>query len=81
MGGCGRKDVGVIYKLVAQAVIMFGLETWIINPRIIRILRFFHHQVTRRLKGKQSYRGVDRICRYPPLSEAMAYVWLYEVNN
>ena len=40
-----------IYVAVVKAVLLFGLETWVMKPCIGRVLGRFHHIVARRLTG------------------------------
>ena len=37
---------GLFYKAVVQAVLLFVLETWEVNPLIGRMLEGLHHRVT-----------------------------------
>ena len=39
----GRRTVGRFYVAVVQVVILFGLETWVINPCLEKSLKGFHH--------------------------------------
>ena len=41
-----------LFKAVVQTVLLFGVETWVINPHIGRILVGFQGQVARRLNGR-----------------------------
>ena len=43
--GADPKVSGYFYKVVAQAVLLFGEETWVINPRMERALDSFQHRV------------------------------------
>ena len=36
---------------VAQAVIMFGLETWVVTPRMEKDFAGFHHQEVWQMTG------------------------------
>ena len=33
-GGGGSEGVGIFFKAVNQAVLLFGAETWVLNPRM-----------------------------------------------
>ena len=69
--GADPKVSGYFYKSVAQAVLLFGAETWVLTPRMERALDSFHHRVVRRLAGRQPRRRGDGSWSYPPLAEAM----------
>ena len=60
-----------LFKSVVQAVLLFGAETWVLNPRIERALESFMHGAARRITGKQPQRGGGGKWTYPPLKEAM----------
>ena len=40
------KVSGLFYKVVSQAVLMFGSETWVLTPRMERAMDIFQHSVT-----------------------------------
>ena len=62
---------GNFYKAVAQAVLLFGTETWSLTPSMERALDSFQHRVAKRITRKQPRRRVDVIWEYPPLEEAL----------
>ena len=66
---------------VVQAVMLYRLETWVMTPRIGRVLGGFHHRVARRLTGQHPRRGQDGGWVYLPLAEAMAETGLQEVET
>ena len=45
-----------LFKAVVQAVLLFGSETWFLNPRMERSLGIFQHRVARRITGRQPRR-------------------------
>ena len=61
------QTLGQIYLVVVQLVILYGSETWFMNPRIGRVLGRFHHRVARRLIVRQPQRGRNGVWTYPPL--------------
>ena len=69
--GADPKVSGHFYKAVAQAVFMFGAETWVLNPSMERALDSFQQRVARRLTGIQPMRRWYGSWAYPPLAEAM----------
>ena len=71
-GVMGREGVDArtsvqIYLVVVQLVILYVSETWLITPRIGRVLGIFHHRVDSRLTGRQPRQGRDGVWLYPPL--------------
>ena len=51
-------------KAVVQAVLLFGLETWVVTPRMGRDLGVFQDQVARRLMGRFLRRKPDINWKY-----------------
>ena len=46
--GVDPKVSGHFYKVVTQAVLLFGAETWVLTPRMERALDSFRHRVENR---------------------------------
>ena len=67
--GASPRVSGTFFKEFVQAVIIFGLEAWVMNPCIGRALGGFQHRVSRRINGRQPKRQVDGIWEYPPQGE------------
>ena len=62
---------GNYFKAVLQAVLLLGVETWVLIPRIERALEISQHGAALRITGRQSWRRGDGHWTYPPLKEAM----------
>ena len=43
---------GFFFKAMVQAVLILGVETWVVTPRTGRVLGRFQDQVERRLMGR-----------------------------
>ena len=69
--GSDPKVLGNFYKMAAQAVLIFGAETWVLTKRTEKALDSFQSRVARRLTGNQPWRKKDGIWDYPPLAEAL----------
>ena len=50
---------GFFFKVVVQAVLLFGAETWVVTPLMGRVLVGFQDQLARRLTGRISRRWED----------------------
>ena len=50
--GGGSEGVGAFFKAVTQAVLLFGAETWVLTPRMERVLSSFQHRLARQLTGR-----------------------------
>ena len=62
---------GNFYKAVAQAVLLFGAETWVLTQRMEKALERSQSRIASRLTGKQTRRRMDGNWDYPPLAEAL----------
>ena len=69
--GADLKVSGSFNKLVAQAVLLFGAERWVLAPRMERALDRFQHRVARQINWRQPQICGYGIWEYPPLTEAM----------
>ena len=50
---------GKIFKVVVQTVLIFGLEMWVISPRMRRSLVGFQHRVSQRIVGRNLRKHPD----------------------
>ena len=55
-GGDRSESVGTFYKVVSQAVLMFGTETWVFTTRMEQDLNRFQYRVAKRLTRRQMRR-------------------------
>ena len=70
--GADPKVSRIFYKAVAQSVLLFGAETWVLTPRMEQALDSFQNRVARRITGNQPRRQyTDGSWEYPPLAEAL----------
>ena len=65
---------------LVQAVLLFGSDTWVLNPRLEKALSGFHHQAARRMAGMGPKRQPDGTWVYPPIGAALAMVGLGEIG-
>ena len=49
---------GTFYKVVVQATLLFGVETWVLSHRIRKTHGRFHHRVARHLVGMRPGRDM-----------------------
>ena len=74
------RTLGNIYLAVVQSVLLYGSETWILNPRMQMVLGGFHQRVARRMMGQQPQKGRYGGWIYHPLEDVMAESGLQEVE-
>ena len=58
--GAMVRDRGMIYKAVAQSVLMYGSLSWVVTGEMLKVLEGFHHQVARRITGMTATYGAGR---------------------
>ena len=66
-----EKRTGSFYVTVVQVILLFGLETCVVTPHIVRTLGGFYHWVVRRIAVKLPYRWQDGGWDYPMIVEAL----------
>ena len=79
--GGDARTLGGIYVTVAQAIMIYGSETWVMTPHIRMVLGRLHHRVAYRMMGRQSWIGQDIGWVHTPLEDAMAEEGLLEMET
>jgi hypothetical protein len=70
--GAAPRISAMFYKSVAQSVLLYGSETWVLSPKMLSKLEGFHKQITRRLTGRTPvYRRREDEWQYLPLGNAL----------
>jgi transaldolase len=64
--GASTRAMGVFYKAVVQAVLLYGCETWTITNPMIKALESFHHRVAHRIARMTPTQQPDGSWHYPP---------------
>ena len=65
--GFDARTAGTFYKAIVQVALLFELETWVMTPRVRRILEGFHHTVARCIVGMKPWCDATERWEYPPL--------------
>jgi hypothetical protein len=76
--GVSERTIGYFYKAIVQSVLLYGSETWTVNPQMLQVLEGFHHQIARRITNKMPYLHNDHWI-YPDIAEALAEAGLYPI--
>ena len=79
--GATARISGAFFKAVVQQVLLFGAETWVVTPKMERVLSGFLHGAVRRLTGRQARRGKNGAWRYPSLEGAMWEAGLTDIRK
>ena len=66
---------------VVQQILLYGSESWVLTPRIIKALEGFHHRVIRRITRSMPRRRRDGTWHYPPIGKAMEDAGLFSIEE
>ena len=55
---------GEIYKAVAQLVLLYGSESWVVNGDMLKVLTVFHHRAAQRITGTTAKSGAGEEWEY-----------------
>ena len=70
---------GMIYKAVAQLVLLYGRESWVVTGGVIKVLKGFHYRASRRITGMTAIRGAGGEWGYPPVVVALEAAGLHSI--
>ena len=59
------RSQGLMCKLVAQSVLLYGIKIWVVTGYMINVLEGFHHQLAQKITGIPEKRGAGGEWRYP----------------
>ena len=65
---------------VMQAVLLFGSETWVLNPRMEKFLEGFHYREARWMSGMGPKPQLDGTWAYPPIGAVLEMVGMEEIR-
>ena len=69
LGGRKCKDVQDFFKVLFQSIILFGSDTWVVAPRLLRSLIIFHNRVSLWIHFKKNWWQSDYTWVYPTIRE------------
>ena len=50
----------MIYKVVVQAVLIYGRKIWVVIFEMLKVLKDFHYRMSRQIVGKTNRSTVER---------------------
>ena len=71
----------MMYKALAQSVILYGSESWVVTGDMLKVLKVFHHYVARRIIGMTDTLRSGREWEYPPVMTEMEAVVLHPLRE
>ena len=75
------QDRGMMYKAVAQSVLMYGSESWGVVGEMLKVLERFNHRVARRITWMTEINGSVMEWEYPPVVAALESARLYPITE
>ena len=69
------------YRATVQAVLLFGSETWVTTPSMLRTLEGFHLRAARRMTGMMPKRKSDGSWVYPDSEKVLKEAGLRTVEH
>ena len=78
--GAYRSTYGKFSVAVVQAVLLFGLETWMVTTCIKNSLIGFHHREFGRMADRVPEHQLNGIWVYPSIGEALVMAILEEIR-
>ena len=61
----------MLYKVVAQTVLLYGSESWVVTGAMLKVLEGLHNILDRRIAGMTAWRVDDGEWEYSPVVDAM----------
>ena len=78
-GSDNRTEV-ILYVVVFQVVLVFGLETWVVNPWLEHSLAGFHRRAVQQMAFMGTERQFNSTWVYPPIGLVLVTVVLEEIG-
>ena len=69
----------MMYTAVAQLVLLYRNESWVVTGEMLNLLERFHHQAASRIKGMTETRGAGGEWEYPLVVVALEDAGLYPI--
>ena len=75
-----KRTVEKFYVAVVKAVLLFGLDIWVVTPQLEKSFSGFHNQAVQRVVGMGLERQLNIIWVYPPIGATLSRVVLEEIR-
>ena len=72
---------GMMYKAVAQSVLIYVRKIWVVIGETLKVLEGFHHRSAREISGMTATHGAGRECEYPPLVATMEATGFHSIRE
>ena len=72
-------EIGIMYKSVAQSVLLYISESWVVTGMMLKVPEGFHHQVDRRIMGMTAACGAVGEREYLPVVAELEAAGLHPI--
>ena len=69
-----------MYKALAQSVLLYGSESWVVTGEMLKVLTLFHHWVSLLITSMTEKCGAGREWEYPAVEEAMDSAGIHQIR-
>ena len=77
--GATVRSRGMVFKAVAQLVLLYSSEIWVVMWSMIKVLEGFHHRESRQITRMTETRGLGGEWEYPPVVEALEAAGIHPI--
>ena len=71
----------MVYNLVAQTVLLYGRNIWVVTGAMLNILEGFHHRAAIQIVGMTAKCVAGGMWKYPPVVAALEAAGLYPIQG
>ena len=79
--GATVRDCRIMYKAVAQSLLLYGSGSWVVTGEMLNVLGGFHHRAARHITGMMATCGADGEWEYPPVVSALEATELHPIRE
>ena len=72
---------GILYKSVAQKVLLYGIKSWVVTGASLKVLEGFYHQAARRIGGSTARRAEEGEWEYPLLADSLESTGIWQIKE
>ena len=78
--GATVRSQGEMYKAVAQSVLLYGSDIWVVTREMLKVLKAFHHRAARHITGMTVKRGAGGEWEYSAVEEEMYAAGIHPIG-
>ena len=71
----------MLYKSVAQSVLIYGSDIWVVMGAMLKVLEGLHHRVARRITGITEWSTTSGDWEWPLANEALETTGIWTIKE